>query len=220
MSKPLVIVGAGDLAQLAHYYFSNDGQAIAAFTVDRAFIENDEFCGLPVIAFEDVADRFSPATHDMFVAVGYSKLNELRKQKYLAGRALGYVMRSYISPKATVLNDGQIGDNCFILEDNTIQPFSQIGNNVTLWSGNHVGHHAVIADHCFISSHVVISGRVRIGEACFIGVNAMLRDHIQVGDRCVIGAGALLLEDAAAEGVYIGNATERSRVPSTRLRKI
>ena len=184
MSKPLVIVGAGDLAQLAHYYFSNDGQAIAAFTVDRAFIENDEFCGLPVIAFEDVADRFSPATHDMFVAVGYSKLNELRKQKYLAGRALGYVMRSYISPKATVLNDGQIGDNCFI------------------------------------SSHVVISGRVRIGEACFIGVNAMLRDHIQVGDRCVIGAGALLLEDAAAEGVYIGNATERSRVPSTRLRKI
>ena len=50
------------------------------------------------------------------------------------------------------------GDNCFILEDNTVQPFVTIGNNVTLWSGNHIGHDSVIEDDCFISSHVVVSG--------------------------------------------------------------
>ena len=117
-----------------------------------------------------------------------------------------------------MLNDGRIGANCFILEDNTIQPFVSIGDNVTMWSGNHIGHHSVIGNHTFISSHVVVAGGVRIGEQCFLGVNATLRDHLTIGDRCVIGAGALLLTDAEAEGVYLGAATERSKVPSTRLR--
>ncbi|MNO09417.1 UDP-3-O-(3-hydroxymyristoyl)glucosamine N-acyltransferase [compost metagenome] len=59
-----------------------------------------------------------------------------------------------------------------------------------------------------------------IGEQCFVGVNATLRDHISIGEKCVIGAGAVILADAESEGVYMGTATERSRVPSTRLKKI
>jgi sugar O-acyltransferase (sialic acid O-acetyltransferase NeuD family) len=133
---------------------------------------------------------------------------------------MGYKLASYISSRATVLNEGRIGENCFIFEDNTIQPFVTIGNNVTLWSGNHIGHHSVIHDHTFIASHAVISGGVEIGEQCFVGVNVTLRDHIKIGDRCVVGAGALLLADAAPEGVYSGTATERSKVPSTRLRGV
>lgn len=221
MKKKLVIFGAGDIAQLAHYYFSTDtAYEVAAFTVDAGYVDASEFCGLPVIPFEDVARLYPPDAHDFFVALSYSSLNKLRKDKYLAAKARGYRCASYVSSRATVLNQDSIGDNCFILEDNTIQPFATIGDNVTLWSGNHVGHHSRIADHCFIASHCVISGGVQIEEACFIGVNVTLRDHIRIGARCVIGAGALLLADAEPEGVYIGPATERSRVPSGRLRKI
>ena len=221
MKRPLVIFGTGDIGMLAHAYFSvARTHKIVAFTVDAAFLSDSRFCGLPVIAFEEIAARFPPETADMFVALSYSKLNSVRKEKYLASKALGYHLASYVSPKATVLNNNTIGENCFIFENNTIQPFATIGNNVTLWSGNHIGHHSTIADHCFIASHVVISGGVEIGEQCFIGVNATLRDHIRIGERCVIGAGALILSDADPEGVYVGSATERSRVPSTRLRKI
>ena len=221
MKKPLVIFGSGDIAQLAHYYFSTDANyEVAAFTVDASYIKEPEFCGLPVVAFEDVAKTYPPDTHDFFVALSYSKLNVIRKEKFLAAKELGYKLASFISPHATVLNEGRIGENCFILEDNTIQPFATIGNNVTLWSGNHIGHHSLIHDHTFIASHVVISGGVDIGEQCFVGVNSTLRDHIKIGDRCVIGAGALLHADAAPEGVYMGPTTERSRVPSTRLRGI
>lgn len=221
MKKPLVIFGSGDIAQLAHYYFSTDSNyEVVAFTVDANYIKESEFCGLPVVAFEDVAKNYPPDSYDFFVALSYSKLNAVRKEKFLAAEEMGYKLASFISSSATVLNEGRIGENCFIFEDNTIQPFVTIGNNVTLWSGNHVGHHSVIHDHTFIASHVVISGGVEIGEQCFVGVNATLRDHIKVGDRCVVGAGALLLADAAPEGVYIGTATERSKVPSTRLRGI
>ena len=221
MKKLLIIFGTGDIAQLAHYYFSADSNyEVVAFTVDADYLTDTTFCGLPVIAFEEVASQYAPEQHDLFIALSYTKLNAVRKEKYLAAKALGYHLASFISSHATVLNDGRIGENCFIFEDNTIQPFVTIGNNVTLWSGNHIGHHSTIKDHCFIASQVVVSGGVEIGEQCFIGVNATLRDHIKIGEKCVIGAGALLLADAEPEGVYIGTATERSKVPSTRLKRI
>lgn len=221
MKKPLVIFGTSDIAQLAHYYFTSDSDyEVVAFSVDAAYLTEHVFCGLPVCAFEELRAHYAPEKIELFVALSYSKLNAVRKEKYLAGKAMGYRFANFISSHATVLNDGRVGENCFILEDNTIQPFVTLGNNVTLWSGNHIGHHSTIRDHSFIASHVVISGGVEIGEQCFIGVNATLRDHIKVGDRCVIGAGALLLSDAEPEGVYVGLATERSRVPSTKLRKI
>jgi sugar O-acyltransferase (sialic acid O-acetyltransferase NeuD family) len=221
MKKPLVIFGAGDIAQLAHHYFSTQSDhEVVAFTVDAAFLPEGPFCGLPVVPFETLTKLHPPERCSLFIALSYARLNGLRRDKYLAGKALGYTLASFVSPYATMLNQGRVGDNCFIFEDNTIQPFVTIGNNVTLWSGNHIGHHSVIHDHCFIASHVVVSGGVEIGEQCFIGVNATLRDHIRIGSRCVIGAGTLLLVDAEPEGVYVGAATERSRVPSSRLRKI
>jgi len=220
-AKPLVIFGVGDIAELAHYYFTTDAaRRVDAFSVDRAYVREAQFKGRPVVPFEEVATHYPPASHELFIAVSYAQLNEVRKEKYLAAKTAGYALPSYVSSQATVLNEGAIGENCFILEDNTIQPFVVIGNNVTLWSGNHIGHHSKIRDHCFLASHIVISGGVEIGESCFIGVNATLRDHVRVGERCVIGAGALLLADAEPEGVYMAEATERSRVPSSRLKKI
>ena len=221
MKKKVIIFGTGDIAELAHFYFTFDSDYdVVGFTVDAAYLNDSIFCGLPVVAFEQIREHFSPDQYELFVALSYSKLNSIRKEKYYAVKALGYRMASYISSHATVLNQGAVGDNCFVLEDNTIQPFVTIGNNVTLWSGNHIGHHSCIADHCFIASHAVISGGVVIGEQCFIGVNATLRDHLTVKEKSIIGAGALLMTDAEAEGLYIGTATERSKIPSTKLRKI
>ena len=221
MKRPLVIFGYGDIAQLAHFYFNTESNhEVVAFTLDKNYIKESEFCGLPIVPFEDVDKQYPPESYDFFISLGYSRLNAVRKEKYIAAKKKGYKLASFISPRATVLNEGRIGENCFIFEDNTIQPFVTIGNNVTLWSGNHIGHHSVIHDHSFIASQVVISGGVEIGEQCFVGVNATLRDQIKIGDRCVVGAGALMLADAAPEGVYMGTATERSKVPSTRLRGI
>jgi sugar O-acyltransferase (sialic acid O-acetyltransferase NeuD family) len=219
--KPIVIFGTGDIAQLAHFYFSHDSdRRVAAFTVDRAFLTKQEFCALPVIPFDSIAEQFPPADNDLFVALSYSQLNQLRKEKYKAGKAMGYSFASYISSRATIFPGIEIGENCLILENNTLQPFAVIGNNVTLWSGNHIGHHSKICDHCFLASHIVVSGGVTIEESCFLGVNATLRDHVTIGAKCVIGAGAVILSDTAPEGVYVTNATERSRVPSSRLRRI
>lgn len=221
----LVVFGAGEIAELADFYFRTDsGHEVVAFTVDAERMEGDAFLRRPLVPFEEVAAAFPPAEHDGFVALGYSRVNAVRRDKYLAMKAMGYRMASYVSSRATVLNggaeEGRIGDNAFVLEDNTIQPFVTIGSNVTLWSGNHIGHHSTIGDHAFLASHIVVSGGVTVGEACFVGVNATLRDHIAIGPRCVLGANALMMADAEEDGVYIAPASERARVPSHRLRRL
>jgi len=221
MKKEIVVFGSGDIAQLAHYYFRTDSEyTVKAFTVDSEFIKEATFCNLPVVAFENVEEVYPPNKYSFFVALSYSKLNSIRKQKYLEAKHKGYQLVSYISSRATVLNDGQIGENCFIFEDNTIQPFVRIGSNITLWSGNHIGHHSTINDHTFIASHVVISGGVNIGEQCFIGVNATLRDHITIGDKSVIGAGTLLLKSTEEDSLYIGTASTPAPIKSSKLKKI
>jgi acetyltransferase-like isoleucine patch superfamily enzyme len=158
MSK-IVIFGNGDIAELAHYYFTHDsGHAVAGFAVDSQYRQADAFLGLPNVDFESVEERFPPHDHDFFVAVSYAQMNGLRDARCRAAKDKGYRLVSYISSRATVFPDLSKHENCFVLEDNTVQPFVKIGNNVTLWSGNHIGHHSVIGDNTFITSHVVISG--------------------------------------------------------------
>ena len=219
--KKLVIFGCGDIGQLAHFYFTTDTKReVVAFTVDRAFLPSGLFCSLPVFPFEEITAACPPETHDLFVALSYNQLNQLRAAKVADGRTKGYTLATYCSSRATVLTREPIGENGFILENNTIQPFARIGRNVTLWSGNHIGHHAVIEDNCFITSHVVVSGGVQIAPNCFIGVNATLRDHIMIGESSVIGAGAVILGNVAPHSLYKTDATELSRIPSHKLRHL
>jgi sugar O-acyltransferase (sialic acid O-acetyltransferase NeuD family) len=206
----LVVFGAGDIARLAHFYFTGDsGHEVVAFVVDPAYRTADTFMDLPLVASTEVHDRYPPSLHQAFVALSYTGMNAVRAEKYQWMKSLGYGLVSYVSSRCSYLSQFPPGDNCFILEDNTVQPYVRIGNDVTLWSGNHIGHDATVGDHCFISSHVVVSGHVDIGEACFIGVNATLRNSIRIGPRTLIGAGATIMKDTAEGSVYLGPRAER-----------
>ena len=193
--KKLIIFGTGLIAEIAHFYFNIDTDyETVAFTKASEFIKESVFRELPLVPFEEIENRYSPREYDMFVALGYNKTNQIRQQRYTEAKNKGYQCATYISPRATYY-DTPVGDNCFILENNVIQPFVRIGSNVTLWSGNHIGHHSTIQDHCFISSHVVVSGSCIIGENCFLGVNSTLRDNIRLDRFVVIGSGATVMKD-------------------------
>lgn len=214
----VIVFGTGDIARLAHYYFSTDSEhQVVAFTVDRAYVTSTEFLGLPVVAFEDLERLYPAREFKMFVALSYSKMNKVRAEKYRKALELGYELVSYVSSRCSMLTQFPIGKNCFILEDNTIQPYVRIGDNVTLWSGNHIGHDSVIEDHCFISSHVVVSGHCRIGAYSFLGVNATLRNSITLAPETLLGAGAIIMGNTQEQGVYI---PERARLFSKKSSEI
>lgn len=216
--KKLVIFGAEDFAEVARYLFDHDSEyETVAFTVDSEYVRSPEFCGLPLVGFERVEELYPPSECEMFLAIGYSKVNRAREQKYKEAKQKGYRLATYVSSKATVWDTLKIGDNSFVFEHNNIQPFVEIGSNVVLWSGNQIAHHSIIGDHVFIASHAVVSGRCVVGDYCFIGANATLHDHVKVAPRTVIGAGALISHDTEADSVYKLASTEKYKRTSSQL---
>jgi len=210
MSK-VVIFGVGQIAEIAHFYLTHDSEhEVVAFTVDREYINQNSFHHLPLVAFEEITDHYPPSQYQLFLPISYKKFNQIRAKKYLEAKTKGYSFISYISSKATYYNT-PVGENCFIFENNVIQPFTEIGDNCILWSGNHIGHHSKIGNHCFLASHIVVSGKVEIGDYTFIGVNATIADNLIIGKHNIIGAGALVIKNTQDNTIIRGLLGELSK---------
>lgn len=192
-SKKIVLFGCGDLAKIAHEYFTNDSEyEVVGFTVDGEFLKENILCGLPVVPFEEVETYFPPESHDMHVCIVYKKMNRCRQGVCARAKDKRYDLASYISSKAFVSPSAKVGEHCFIFENNVIQSDVKIGNNVILWSGNHVGHSSTIEDNVFVSSHVVISGWCHIGRNSFLGVNSTLANNTHIGKESWITHGSIV----------------------------
>lgn len=222
MSRGLVIFGSAEIAALARFYFENDSPyEVVAFTVDDEFVEEETFEGLPLVPFSDVGAAFPPDDFDMHVGLSYRRINRLRQEKYEQCRTAGYRLASYISSKSFFWsNDLIVGDNCLILENQTIQPTVRIGNNVMIWSGNHIGHGTQIMDHVYISSHVCISGHCVIGERTFMGVNSTTRDFISIGAETFVAMDASVTRDVPEGAVVLGARSEILEPGSEKATKI
>jgi len=209
MQKKLVIVGTGLFAEVACSYFEELADfEVVAFACHESYKTADEVNGRRLLAIENLAQYYGSEDIEVFVAIGYGEMNKMRQRVYEEIKERGYRCATFVHPDVRIWNSSTIGDNVFIFEDNTIQPFTAIGNNVVLWSGNHVGHHSTVGDHCFISSHVVISGSCKVGNNVFIGVNASLHDSITIGDECLIGAGAVISKSTEPKSVYVPQPTK------------
>lgn len=208
-TKKAVVFGANGQAEVVAYLLNADSEySVEAFCVSAAYREQDEFYGKPLVDFETIEETYPPSEYEMYVSLSYADQNRVRERFYHEAKAKGYTLLTYISSKTTHWGKS-VGDNTFIFEDNTIQPFVEIGSNVILWSGNHIGHHSIVEDNVFISSHVVVSGHCRIEKNCFIGVNSTLRDGITIGAYNTLGAGALMVKSSEENKIFIGSkATE------------
>jgi sugar O-acyltransferase (sialic acid O-acetyltransferase NeuD family) len=206
----VVIFGVLDTAELAHFYLENDSEHdVVAFTVHEKYIKETSFKGVPVVPFEKLNDIYPSSEYKLFAPMTGKNMNRLRESVYFEGKKKGYSFISYVSSKATLFGN-QIGENCFILEDNTIQPFTKLGNNIVLWSGNHIGHHGEIKDHVFFTSHVVMSGHCVIESYCFFGVNSTIRDYSHLAQGTLLAMGASLVQQNTEDwGIYVGNPAKK-----------
>jgi sugar O-acyltransferase (sialic acid O-acetyltransferase NeuD family) len=197
--RKLIIVGDSAFAEIAYEYFTHDSEyEVVAFSVEREYLKRQRLFGLPVVPFETLEQTHAPSEHNVYAALVYTQLNRLRTRLSSQAKAKGYGLASYVSSKAFVWKNVQVGEHCFIFEDNTIQPFVKLGNNVVLWSGNHIGHHSTIKDNCFVSSQVVVSGYVEVGENCFLGVNSAIANNVRIGKNCWLGPSVTVVKDLPA----------------------
>ena len=64
MTKPIIIFGNKDLAEMAKWYW---GSTVVGFTMDNP--ESDTFLGFPMYDFETITETRPSSEYDMFIPV-------------------------------------------------------------------------------------------------------------------------------------------------------
>lgn len=211
----VIIFGNRDFASLAHYYLQHESgdkwYDVVAFCAHAKYMgEEVTFEGKRLVPFETMDGEYSPGEYKVFAPINYGEPR--RQQKiYNDIKAKGYEFITYIHPSVKVPSVSSIGENCFILEDNTIQPYVTVGDNCVLWSGNHIGHHSNIDSHVMFTSHVVLSGHCQVDSHSFLGVNSTIRDGRHIAEGSLIGMGSLVTKHTQPWGVYMGAPAKRTK---------
>ncbi|MBF0135080.1 MAG: acetyltransferase [Magnetococcus sp. DMHC-1] len=213
MKEKIILFGTADFAKIAFTYFNEaSSYEVVAFAVHAAHRQEHTLFDRPVVEFESLTTTHPPDQYKMYVAVGQSKLNKTRARVYHEAKAKGYTLVSYVHPSVQIWSNSTIGDNVFIFDHCTVQPFTSIGNDVILWCGCDIGHNAVIEDHCFVAGQAVVSGYSRVGAYTYLGVNATVRDRIVVAPENMVGAGSLIMRNTKPRQLF---APERTKAEKT-----
>jgi len=189
--KNVVIFGPNDLGRLLKYYMEkdNDPRKIVAFTVDREYFKDTNFFGLPVIPFDELMDQYPPSENEILLAIGNSRMNNVRKAVFQKCKALGYQIASYIHSNCSI-HSNQMGEGNILLEKCLVYPYSQMGSGNLLWDHVLISHDCVVGDFNTFSSYADLCGYVKIGNNCYFGKHCILHDAIEVADYTLVGAAA------------------------------
>lgn len=75
-----VLFGTNAFSRLVRYYLQSDSdREVVPFTVDMEYVQEPEFDGLPVIAFDELDRWLSTAEAEVYVTCGYKQMNRVRK---------------------------------------------------------------------------------------------------------------------------------------------
>ena len=207
--KKVIIFGTGELAQRIFFYLKDSDDQVIAFCANKSKIDKEGLLGLPVIAFENIEKKFPPSEFSMFIALAYSEMNKKRTKFFDEAKAKGYELYSFIHPSTKIWDEFEMGENCFILANNVIQPFVKIGNNVLIGSNNLISHNTAIGDNCFITSNVTMGGHITMGKNCFVGLSATINQRTKIGNECIVGAGTIITKDINDKEVYAENSSKK-----------
>lgn len=215
--RDLLIFGSTDIAEVMAAYFMTDARYhLCGFTVDRAYITQENLLGLPVFPFEEVTQQFLPENTDFFVAVAYGDMNRNRHLLIKRVQAAGYALASYIHPSASVMASA-MGGNVFVGEHVTIQPFTSIGEGSVIWSGTVIGHHATVDPCCYLGPTAFIGGNVKVGFGSVVGPHSMIASHRSIGKSCFIGAAGRVYNDLEAHTMILEPSSKPARFTTDRL---
>ena len=176
------------------------------FVCDKNFIKDNVLSGYPVIDF-DIACKEYPNTEYSYInTIGYSKMNDNRKNIAERITQAGYEIENLIFPNSNVYTE-DIGHGNIILDGVNIGFNSTVGDGNIFWSGSNLSHEINIGNFNYFSPNCAIAGNVNVGNNCFFGINSTVINGINVKDYTLVGAGSTIKNDTKEKSVYSNTAT-------------
>ena len=206
--KNYIIFGDTSFAErLAKYILFEKQDNIVCFTQEDAFCSRDTILGFPVIPLNKLRENVK-VDFEILIAIGYAKMNNLRRQLYNILINAGFKIGTWISNKAIVYSD-KIGEGTIVLPGVVIGPDCQIGKCNFFESSVVLSHDNQIGDFNFFSTKSVLGGSASVGNHCFLGLHSTIKNGIEIADLTLIGAGANVLTMTESGGVYVGNPAKK-----------
>lgn len=176
--KDIVIFGANDFGRILKYYIENDidNRNIVAFTMNKKYITDSEFCNLPVVAFEEINNIYPPDNYEILIAIGNSRMNSLRKKIFSECKEKGYKLASYIHSSCKI-HSPITGEGNILLEDCLIYPFAEIGSGNLLWDHVLISHDCKVGSFNTFSSYADLCGYVTIGNNGYFGKHCVINEY-------------------------------------------
>jgi sugar O-acyltransferase (sialic acid O-acetyltransferase NeuD family) len=215
MTQKIVIAGNAITAEILFTYLCRDARyEVAGFTVDDDFVVQSG-AGYPLtVGLSEAVSAFSPNTHRVIMALGYSDLNRTREVMFRRLKAMGYGFETYTHPEARVYTDNPLGEGSVVLPGAVIEPHAQVGANTMVWSNVTLAHHSSVGDHCWVAAGTVVSGQAKVLRNTFLGVSCTVVNAVTVGEFNVVGAAALISRDTKPHSVHLARSAEPFRYSS------
>ena len=205
MKKKVIIFGTSIFSQVVFQTIVQEDLAeVVAFTLNKNYIDKTEFEGIPVIPFEELDKKYDMSKHEIIIALGYKRMNDIRKDIYLKCKELGYSIYTLISRNALVYTNN-IAEGSIILPLAFVGPYVSIGECVILWNNVSICHHSKIGAFTHIAGGTTVGGETNIGSNCFIGMNCTFKNGIEIGDRTFVGANSYMNQNTEGGFGFVGN---------------
>ena len=188
MNKNLIIFGNSSMGEIAYFYFNkfyNYKKII--ITCEKKFEKFNKKKNKNFISLNSVL-KLNKKDNDVFVAIGYSNLNQIRQKFVDFFKKKRFNLVNFIHPLSQNYSK-KMGINNFIMDNVSINPYTTIGDGNIIWSTAVIGHHNKIGNFNFFSGNSSISGNSIIKDNCFFGVNSSVKNDTKVNSFCLIDAG-------------------------------
>lgn len=204
--RPLVLVGAGNTSKALANTLRESGREIAGRIVEPGFLPPGEpGIKTKVLPRKAIPNLVREMGADVFVALGYSKLNQDRFEliSFLLDEKVRLI--SLISKRSLIADDARISEGVFVGPFVEIQPGASVGIGTFVWSSSVIGHGSEVGSYNWISAGSVIGGDSVTGSRVFTGLNSTVNNSTQIGDDCFIASGVTVSKSMQAGSALLGN---------------
>lgn len=201
--RKVIIFGVEQFADQLHNLMKKDeNYEVCGFCMDKAYLkELTEHNGLPVVAFEELEQYFSPEEYGILFCIGYTDMNRVRKNRMENAKSRGYEIMNYQHPTALVQTE-DIGFGNIFMEGTIIGQGCKIGNGNIFWPAAHVAHHTEVGNWNFFTISCAVAGNIKIHDMCVFGNNCTIKNGIEIKEGTLVGAGAYIAHSTDEWSVY------------------
>ncbi len=194
--KPLLIFGAGAMAEFVFDLCIAAKRAVAGFVVDTP--REVVFRSRPVISAADVLQTAPPSNHEMFVAIGYSRRHVVRRDKRLWAQQLGYAQPWLAHKSAWIDPSADLGANVMVHGLAYVGAGARLGAGATLLGGRvmrdaQIGEDAILTHRSVVDAHAVVHARAFLGSLSYVA------PMTTIGHSVIMASGAVAAADVAED---------------------